>query len=283
MTEAKKKQTILPSPIAVNDVVACIDTSSLLENTASRIVSDFSEDQLSKIHNCDIVLIIGNSFEDIWINTTPGSKNFCRPIGFEYIKESKKTTKDLVEYLKDEINALEPICIKIKEFYINVSYQLSLTMIDGKISNAITEISSFWRCSICNEKKSQFVKYKAKQNIRLNIEVCQRNLTKSTKNNEELKELRAAEKSRIQEEFKVQMGLNIDNPLPSCGSTNYGNTARSYKKPTALPAPKYIELLMDWIESQINNESIFPVSTDVPFPKTFPNLCRKILTRLFRQ
>lgn len=35
----------------------------------------------------------------------------------------------------------------------------------------------------------------------------------------------------------------------------------SYKKPTALPAPKYIELLMDWIESQINNEDLFPVTT----------------------
>lgn len=82
----------------------------------------------------------------------------------------------------------------------------------------------------------------------------------------------------------------------------------TFKKPTPLPAPKYIEYLMDWTESQINNEkwvecgfksqltfdwsqiwfvlslifSVFPVTTDVPFPKTFINLCRKILTRLFR-
>lgn len=56
----------------------------------------------------------------------------------------------------------------------------------------------------------------------------------------------------------------------------------NYKKPTHLPAPRYVELLMDWIESQINNENVFPVSTDVPFPKTFVTLCRKILTRLFR-
>ena len=31
-----------------------------------------------------------------------------------------------------------------------------------------------------------------------------------------------------------------------------------YKKPTALPAPQYMNLLMDWIEVQINNEDIFP-------------------------
>ncbi|KAJ8686291.1 hypothetical protein QAD02_022085 [Eretmocerus hayati] len=55
-----------------------------------------------------------------------------------------------------------------------------------------------------------------------------------------------------------------------------------YKKPIALPAPQYISLLMDWIEMQINDESLFPTTTDVPFPKTFVPLCRKILTRLFR-
>ena len=33
----------------------------------------------------------------------------------------------------------------------------------------------------------------------------------------------------------------------------------NYKKPTALPAPQYIALLMEWVESQINDESLFPV------------------------
>ena len=33
----------------------------------------------------------------------------------------------------------------------------------------------------------------------------------------------------------------------------------NYKKPTQLPAPQYISLLMDWTESQINNEEMFPV------------------------
>lgn len=36
-----------------------------------------------------------------------------------------------------------------------------------------------------------------------------------------------------------------------------------YKKPTKLPAPQYISLLMEWAEAQINNESLFPVSTGI--------------------
>ncbi|KAK1787659.1 hypothetical protein P4O66_016152, partial [Electrophorus voltai] len=79
-----------------------------------------------------------------------------------------------------------------------------------------------------------------------------------------------------------------------------------YKKPTALPAPQYMNLLMDWIEMQINNEDIFPTSvalfrwhgagaripngaglvhrkiTGIPFPKNFIQICKKILCRLFR-
>lgn len=34
-----------------------------------------------------------------------------------------------------------------------------------------------------------------------------------------------------------------------------------FKKPTPLPAPKYVTHLMEWVESQINDESIFPVKT----------------------
>jgi len=33
----------------------------------------------------------------------------------------------------------------------------------------------------------------------------------------------------------------------------------TYKKPTKLPAPHYIELLMEWVETQINNDELFPV------------------------
>lgn len=55
-----------------------------------------------------------------------------------------------------------------------------------------------------------------------------------------------------------------------------------YKKPTHLPAPQYVSLLMDWIEKQINDEQVFPVVVGVPFPKGFQTICKKLLSRLFR-
>lgn len=300
----EKKQTILPS-ISVTEKEACVELSSLLENTATRIVADFSADQLEKVNNSDVVLICKwgcdglsalpeykhasgskkmadyksvfiaslvplrmrsyslkqssskckNSFEDIWLNTTPGSKHFCRPIWFEYTRESKTTTKDLVEYIKDEINDLQPLSITINQYTFDISFQLSLTMIDGKVSNAITETSSFWKCSLCDETKSQFSDIGKARSINeeflsfgisplharirfmehflhiaydLKYRSVPENLTKPTRNNEDLKTLRISEKSRIQDEFREETGLNIDKPLPTGGSTNDGNTARRF-------------------------------------------------------
>ncbi|CAL1535100.1 unnamed protein product [Lymnaea stagnalis] len=56
----------------------------------------------------------------------------------------------------------------------------------------------------------------------------------------------------------------------------------NYKRPTALPAPQYITLLMEWVEAQINDENLFPVQIGKPFPKNYLGIAKKILKRLFR-
>jgi len=41
------------------------------------------------------------------------------------------------------------------------------------------------------------------------------------------------------------------------------------KKPVALPAPDYIGLLMEQIDSKIEDQSLFPASVGVPFPRNY--------------
>ena len=53
-------------------------------------------------------------------------------------------------------------------------------------------------------------------------------------------------------------------------------------KPIKVSAPEYCDLLMNWIESQINNETLFPTNVDVPFPKNFKDIVKNIFKRLFR-
>lgn len=54
------------------------------------------------------------------------------------------------------------------------------------------------------------------------------------------------------------------------------------KKPIKCSAPRYIDYLMNWIQSQIENDSIFPSTIGVPFPKSFLTIAKTILKRLFR-
>ncbi|KAL2219462.1 maintenance of ploidy protein mob1 [Thermoascus aurantiacus ATCC 26904] len=56
----------------------------------------------------------------------------------------------------------------------------------------------------------------------------------------------------------------------------------NYKRPTKMSAPEYIEHLMSWVQSNIDNEQMFPSRIGVPFPKTFPSLLRQIFKRLYR-
>jgi len=55
-----------------------------------------------------------------------------------------------------------------------------------------------------------------------------------------------------------------------------------YKKPIKVSAPDYVDLLMSWVEDQINNENIFPISEENKFPKNFKSIVKTIFKRLFR-
>jgi len=39
---------------------------------------------------------------------------------------------------------------------------------------------------------------------------------------------------------------------------------------------------MEWVETIINDEDIFPVQVGTPFPKNFRSTCKKLLSRLYR-
>ncbi|KAN0112699.1 Mob1/phocein [Hyaloscypha variabilis] len=58
--------------------------------------------------------------------------------------------------------------------------------------------------------------------------------------------------------------------------------SENYKRPTKMPAPTYIEHLMGWVQSNIDNEAVFPSRIGVPFPKSFPSMIRQVFKRMYR-
>lgn len=59
-----------------------------------------------------------------------------------------------------------------------------------------------------------------------------------------------------------------------------GSSGRS--EPLKMSAPEYVDTLMTYIQSRIDDESIFPSKIGAPFPKQFGVVVRTIWRRLFR-
>ncbi|XP_002871940.2 putative MOB kinase activator-like 2B isoform X3 [Arabidopsis lyrata subsp. lyrata] len=53
-------------------------------------------------------------------------------------------------------------------------------------------------------------------------------------------------------------------------------------EPKMVSAPEYVECLMNWIETQIDNEIIFPKNPGEPFPSNFEDFVKRILRKMFR-
>ncbi|KAJ1560258.1 hypothetical protein HK096_009419 [Nowakowskiella sp. JEL0078] len=55
-----------------------------------------------------------------------------------------------------------------------------------------------------------------------------------------------------------------------------------FKSPVKVSAPEYIDFLMTWVQSQLDDEKIFPSKIGEPFPKQFLMIIKTIYKRLFR-
>ena len=62
----------------------------------------------------------------------------------------------------------------------------------------------------------------------------------------------------------------------------WADTTGKYKQPVKVSAPEYVDLLMSWVEAQLNDETLFPLQLGTPFPKNFQSVVKNIFKRLFR-
>ncbi len=54
------------------------------------------------------------------------------------------------------------------------------------------------------------------------------------------------------------------------------------KNPIRCSSTEYVDYVMSWVEEQINNEQIFPTTSENPFPRNYIPVVKQIFTRLFR-
>lgn len=193
----------------------------------------------------------------LWQNPTPSSPRFCRPIRFRYVKETTDVTKEEISYVQNEIKNLTPTKVNIdgKEFAYN--HILKMTMIDGKVCNAVTNTTSTSRCYICGATSKDFNNLSKKNEIspdalEFGISVLHAKIRifesilhlayklpvkkYGKKRTEEEKALEQERKKEIQERFRLETGLLVDMPKANFGNTNDGNTSRRFFENTELAA-----------------------------------------------
>ncbi|KAJ8677032.1 hypothetical protein QAD02_012819 [Eretmocerus hayati] len=100
-------------------------------------LSDASVFQISMVP-----LTIEVEYDSLWVNEQLSSVRLCRPIKFEYKKESSVNTIKEYQFYEHEIKNLEPFRALIAGGWIKVSYHMKFTMIDGKVCNALSENTS---------------------------------------------------------------------------------------------------------------------------------------------
>lgn len=91
-------------------------------------------------------------------------------------------------------------------------------------------------------------------------------------------------------EISLLYGVLMDTCTPACCPTMNAGNKFEYKwadgvkirKPIRCSAPKYIDYLMTWVQSTLDDEQVFPVRVGEPFPSNILDTIRTMFKRLFR-
>lgn len=212
------------------------------------IEKDFSDKSVFCI--CYVPLELSSKKDGvIWKNDRPSSVRYCRPIKFEFTKESTANTRE--EYLNysEKIKNLLPTNALIFEKEIQIIHHLQCTMIDGKVCNVLTEQQSSSSCNICGAKPKDMNNLERLRELECKEEYYKFGLStlhcwirfmeyllhigynldfKKGAARGDDKILKQKRKEKIQKKMKEELSISVDFVKQGYGTSNDGNTARSF-------------------------------------------------------
>lgn len=194
----------------------------------------------------------GSPEKVVWKNPRTSSTRYCRPVRFQFKKETKEVTLNEEKYFKEKIISLASTVVSSDDKNYSIKHNLQLTMVDGKICSSLTETSSA-RCYICGStpKEMNDIELCLQKQVRPEtfefglsplhsyirffeyfIHLSYRlTLKKWQARSKEEKQICSERKSQIQCEFRRKLGLIVDKPkCGGSGTSNDGNTARKFFK-----------------------------------------------------
>lgn len=192
-----------------------------------------------------------NDKKVIWENPCPSSPFFCRPILFEFTKETNESVRLLFTETEAKIASMTQTFLE----NLKITHELYSTMVDGKLCNILCDNSSAQNCFLCGSRPVEMNKFKTvrKKKI-LDLDFCKNGLCplhtkircfecclhiaynqdfkKWSARTGEQKSLKKWRKKKIQTKFEKKLGMRVDFIKRGVGTTNNGNMAwRFFKNP----------------------------------------------------
>lgn len=281
-----EKEKCYPENINVTETSASVNLQSLLDHTTNRIFETFSTETLESLSPCNytltskwgcdgssghaeykqnlpkdvndgsmyllsmvpLMLQSDNNIE-YWRNCRPSSTRYCRPISFEFARETKEKVMEVNENMKSDIAALNSTKVVVTGKEINVLHKLLFTMLDGKTAQIVTHTTAAAVCYICGAKPTEMNNLELVSMKTIKPEACELGISSlharikfmecilhiaynlpfqkwaATFQN---KEIKRQNKLKIQAAFKDKMRLRVDFVQQGTGTSNDGNTSRLF-------------------------------------------------------
>lgn len=116
---------------------------------------NFTDETVFTVSIVPLCLKEHNKSRTIWSNPHPASPRRCIPITFIFAKETKDRTKREIGLIQDQIKKLQPTKITVSNITFIVRVNMHLTMVDGKMCQALSDTPSSATCYICDAKPSE--------------------------------------------------------------------------------------------------------------------------------
>ena len=101
-----------------------------------------------------------------WVNPTPQSYRFCRPLRIAFEKEDDDSIETEYNRLNDQISNVTSHKFSQSGKNVVVSYDLHTTLFDGKCVNHLTSNPATTRCPICHKTTTEFGKKMKNSNLK---------------------------------------------------------------------------------------------------------------------
>ncbi|KAJ8666627.1 hypothetical protein QAD02_008289 [Eretmocerus hayati] len=191
----------------------------------------------------------------IWKNPTPSSTRYCRPIEFEFPKETTQNTIKKYEKYQEDMDNLQPFSSEVLGPEAVVTHECICSIIDGKTCNALTGQTCSNNCNVCRAKPSQLDDLKFAETVQVEPENLRFGLSplhcrirfmelclclayiqdyqmlggEILGGDKEICALvEAARQKMIQTQLQGVLGIGVDIVETNYGTSNDGNTSRRF-------------------------------------------------------